>query len=89
MDINQARTDYRTIIATLKSERGMRQRVLGEPRRSQALKEIDDALAALERLGQIVNAANQAGLISERGCADRVRQVATSCVLRCSHKAVC
>lgn len=63
MDINQARTDYRTIVATLKSERSMRQRVLAEPRRSQALKEIDDALAALERLGQIVNAANQAGLI--------------------------
>lgn len=63
MDINQARTDYTTIATTLKAERVKRDKFLGEPRRSQAIKEIDDALAALNRLGQIVNAANQAGLI--------------------------
>lgn len=63
MNINQARTDYTTIATTLKTERSMRERVLSEPRRTQALKEIDDALLALRRLGQIVNAANQAGLI--------------------------
>lgn len=63
MDINQARADYTTISSTLRAERSKRDRYLGEPRRSQALKEIDDAMAALQRLGQIVNVANQAGLI--------------------------
>lgn len=63
MDINQARSDYTTIATTLKAERVKRDKFLAEPRRSQALKEIDDAMAALQRLGQIINAANQAGLI--------------------------
>lgn len=63
MTIDQARADYRLIAVALKSERGKRDRFLGEPRRSEAIKEIDAALAALERLGQIVSAASQAGLI--------------------------
>jgi hypothetical protein len=63
MTITEARNHYRTILATLKSERAMRQRVLAEPRRSQAIAEIDAAISSLEHLGQIVQVANEAGLL--------------------------
>lgn len=63
MTIDQARADYKLIASALKSERGKRDRFLGEPRRSEAIKEMDDALAALARLGQIVAAAAEAGLV--------------------------
>lgn len=63
MTIDQARSDYKLLAAALKSERGKRDRFLSEPRRSEAIKEMDDALAALERLGQIVAAAAAAGLV--------------------------
>ncbi len=63
MTIDQARADYKLLAAALKSERGKRDRFLAEPRRSEAIKEMDDAMAALQRLGQIVAAAAEAGLI--------------------------
>lgn len=63
MTIDQARTDYKLLATALKSERGKRDRFLSEPRRSEAIKEMDDALAALERLGKIVAAAADAGLV--------------------------
>jgi hypothetical protein len=63
MTITEARNHYRTILATLKSERAMRMRVLPEPRRSQAIAEIDAAISALEHIGQIVQAASLAGLL--------------------------
>lgn len=63
MTIVEARTHYRTILRLLNAERTMRLRVLSEPRKSQAIDEIDAALAALERLGQIVHAAHEAGLL--------------------------
>lgn len=63
MNIEEARNHYRTILVTLKAERAMRQRVLAEPRKSQAIAEIDAALVALEHLGQIVHVASEAGLL--------------------------
>lgn len=65
MTITEARNYYRGIVAILKAERAMRARVLSEPRRSEAIAEIDAALAALQALGQIVNAANEAGLLEQ------------------------
>lgn len=65
MTITEARAHYRTILTLLRTERAMRARVLSEPRRSQALAEIDTALAALAALGQIVQAANDAGLLEQ------------------------
>lgn len=63
MTIAEAREHYRTILSTLIKERRMRESVLGEPRRSQAIAEIDAALGSLTSLGQIVNDAINAGLL--------------------------
>lgn len=63
MTITEARTYYRGIMSVLRTERSMRQRVLSEPRRSAALAEIDAALTALTALGQIIAAAQSAGLL--------------------------
>ena len=65
MTITEARTYYRGILALLNAERAMRQRVLAEPRRSQAVAEIDAAVEALQALGQIVQAASEAGLLDQ------------------------
>lgn len=63
MNIEDARTHYRTIQTVLKAERTMRMRVLAEPRKSAAVKEIDQALAALQELGKVIQAAAAAGLL--------------------------
>lgn len=63
MTIAEARAYYRGIATILKAERAMRARVLSEPRKSEALAEIDAALAALQSLGQIIQAAAEAGLL--------------------------
>jgi hypothetical protein len=63
MTITEARNHYRTILAMLKAERAMRQRVLAEPRRSQAIAEIDASISSLQHLGQIVQVAHEAGLL--------------------------
>ncbi len=63
MTLDQARADYKLLAAALRSERSKRDRFLAEPRRSEAIKEMDDALAALQRMGQIVAAAAAAGLV--------------------------
>jgi hypothetical protein len=65
MTITEARTYYRGILAVLKAERANRQKFLAEPRRSEAIAEIDAALAALQALGQIIQAANDAGLLDK------------------------
>jgi len=62
--IKDAREAYATILATLRTERTMRERVLQEPRRSKAIKEIDDAIAALQTLGKVIWAAVDAGLLT-------------------------
>ena len=48
--------DYRFIRNALERERTMRDRVLPEPKRTRGMKEMDDCLAALARLGQDVGA---------------------------------
>ena len=63
MNITDARNDYRIILRLLNSERAMRQRVLSEPRKSEAIREIDAGLDALQRLGQIIQAASEHGLL--------------------------
>lgn len=63
MTIEDARAHYRTIQTVLKAERTMRMRVLAEPRKSVAVKEIDQALAALQELGKVIQAASAAGLL--------------------------
>ena len=65
MKLADARNDYRTILRLLNSERAMRKRVLSEPRKSEAIGEIDAAEAALQRLGQIIQAANEGGLLDQ------------------------
>lgn len=63
MDIASARTHYRNVVASLKLERVKRDKYLGEPRRSAALHEIDIAIASLEELGKIIQAAAAAGIL--------------------------
>lgn len=63
MTITEARNYYSGIVAVLRRERTMRARVLSEPRKSEAIAEIDAALSALQALGQIIQAANDAGLL--------------------------
>ncbi len=63
MTNDEARHHYRTLLNTLRKERRMRESVLSEPRRSQAINEIDAALSSLTALGQIVNTAIDAGLL--------------------------
>ena len=65
MNVATARTAYATIMATLRKERGMRNRVLPERRRSAAVLEADTAIAALESLGHVIRMAVDAGLLSE------------------------
>ena len=65
MNVNDARVAYATILMSLKKERGMRERVLSEPRKSAAIKEIDAAMDALLVLGRVVWMAVDAGLLGE------------------------
>ena len=52
----QARRDYRTVQTALTNERRMSAQFLMGSRRQAKLAELDDALAALKRLGGIVGA---------------------------------
>ena len=63
MTITEARNHYRVLQTLLTDERAMRKRAPSEPWRSEAIREIDTALASLQALGQIVQAANEAGLL--------------------------
>lgn len=65
MTITEARNYYRGIAAVLQRERAMRARVLSEPRKSIALREIDDAKVSLAALGQVVQAASEASLLDQ------------------------
>lgn len=65
MDIKAAREHYRTVLTTLSAERSKRDRYLGEPRRSAALKEVDAAIASLGELGKVLQAASQAGILEQ------------------------
>lgn len=55
-DRNQARWDYKTVRTALENERRMSAQFLKGSRREAKLAELDDALAALRRLGVIVGA---------------------------------
>jgi hypothetical protein len=66
MRIDDTRAAYKVVLDMLKQERGMRDRVLPEPRRTKALKEIDDAIVALAILGSVVKLAADAGLLEDR-----------------------
>jgi hypothetical protein len=63
MTLDEARAHYKTIRDTLAAERINRQKVLQEPRRSQAVREIDNALASLVSLASVFQAAHQAGIL--------------------------
>lgn len=65
MTITEARNHYRTIQNLLFAERAMRKRVLSEPRRGEAIREVDQAMASLEALGQVIHAAHEAGLLED------------------------
>lgn len=64
MTVDEARKYYATIMAVLKKERGMRDKHLGEPRRSQALAEVDGAISALESLGLVLADAAKAAVLT-------------------------
>lgn len=64
MTIDEARKAYATIMAVLKKERTMRDKHLGEPRRTQALAEVDGAIGALESLGLVLADAAKAGVLA-------------------------
>jgi len=64
MTVDEARTHYTRIMTVLKKERGMRDKFLGEPRRSQSLTEIDSAMSALESLGLVLADAAKAGVLT-------------------------
>lgn len=51
---SDARKAYVLILVALRTERAMREQVLSEPRRSKAIKEMDDALDALQILGEVI-----------------------------------
>jgi hypothetical protein len=59
-DVDDLRSDYATILATLKRERRMRDHVLRGQARTQGTAEIDRAIAALQRLGLAVGAREEA-----------------------------
>lgn len=65
MTITEARDHYRRLLKLLNDERAMRARVLSEPRKSIALREIDDAKVSLAALGQVVQAASEASLLDQ------------------------
>lgn len=64
MKVSEARTHYGVILTTLRAERDKRMKYLGEPRRSQAVAEIDRAIASLEALGELFGAAAAAGVLA-------------------------
>lgn len=64
MTVDEARKYYATIMAVIKKERTMRDKHLGEPRRSQALAEVDGAISALESLGVVLADAAKAGVLT-------------------------
>lgn len=64
MTVDEARTHYLMIMAMLKQERHMRDKFLGEPRRGDALAEVNGAIDALEHLGQVMAAAAKAGILT-------------------------
>lgn len=63
MTVDEARIAYARILTVLRKERDMRQKHLGEPRRSKAVGEIDDALKALESLGIVLAKVAVAGVL--------------------------
>ncbi len=63
MNIADARKAYARLLVTLRKERTMRERVLPEPRRTQAIKEIDEAITALQQLGDVIWLAVDHGLL--------------------------
>lgn len=71
MWIDDTRAAYKVVLDTLKRERGMRDRVLPEPRRTKALKEIGDAIVALAVLGDVVKLAADAGLLADAEAAPK------------------
>lgn len=64
MTVDEGRKHYATIMAVLKKERGMRDKHLGEPRRGQALAEVDGAISALEALGLVLAEAAKVGVLA-------------------------
>lgn len=63
MTVEEARKAYAAIMAVLKKERGMRDKHLGEPRRSQSLAEVDGAISALKSLGLVLAEAAKANVL--------------------------
>lgn len=64
MTIDDARRHYAIILRTLRNERHMRDIVLAEPRRSQALAEVDAAVTSLEALATVFAQAAVAGVLT-------------------------
>lgn len=64
MTVDEGRKAYATIMVLLKKERHMRDTFLGEPRRTQALAEVDGAISSLESLGAVLAQAALAGVLT-------------------------
>lgn len=64
MTVDQARKHYGIVLSALKLERKKRDKFLREPRRTQALAEIDEAIESLKQLGEVMGAAAKAGVLA-------------------------
>jgi hypothetical protein len=64
MTVDEAKQHYRIVMSALKQERRKREMFLPEPRRTLAMAEMDRAMASMLALGNVLNAAKNAGLLT-------------------------
>lgn len=64
MTTDEARDHYKIVISALKAERSKRDMFLKEPRRATAMAEMDRAIASMQAIGDVLNAAKDAGLLT-------------------------
>lgn len=64
MTVDEAKQHYRIVISALQQERQKRDMFLKEPRRTKAMAEMDRAIASMRAIGDVLNAAKDAGLLT-------------------------
>jgi hypothetical protein len=62
--VDEAKQHYRIVISALQQERQKRDMFLKEPRRTEAIADMDRAIASMKALGDVLNAAKEAGLLT-------------------------
>lgn len=64
MTVDEAKQHYRIVMSALRQERQKRDMFLKEPRRTQAMADMDRAIASMKALGDVLNVAKEAGLLT-------------------------